>query len=313
MPTPTTPQWRMTQTIYYIGVTTAGSSIHSLFPRWMAALGIDARVEGINLPLGVSRGEYRGLVKRIAGDARVAGAVITAHKLGIYEAAHDLFDETDDFVPVCREVNSMAKRDQLVALARDPLAASATLHALLGRDYWAGHRADVLCLGAGGAATAIALCLLADPAGLNPSRSAPRRVLFVDIDHGRLEGLRAVVEAVNPNARVEYLCHTSGAQNAALLASLPAASLIINATGMGKDRPGSPLTDDASFPERAVVWDLNYRGTLTFLAQARAQQERQGLQVHDGWLYFLHGWTQALSPILNVDLTEAVFSDESNP
>jgi shikimate 5-dehydrogenase len=280
----------------------------------MEALGIDARVEGVDLPLGASREAYREVVERIAGDPMAMGAVITAHKLGVYEAGHALFQETDRFVRLCREVSSIAKRDgRLVAAARDPIAAGATLHAMLGPDYWDRRHADVLSLGAGGAATAIVLCLLADrpesAAGSHPS-GRPRRIVVVDIDSGRLEALRRVVDAVNPGVPVEYLCHTSGAENDALLQSLPPASLVINATGMGKDRPGSPLTDSARFPERAVVWDLNYRGALAFLEQARAQQVRKQLSVHDGWLYFLHGWAQALAPILGVDLTGVVLNGD---
>jgi shikimate 5-dehydrogenase len=128
--------------------------------------------------------------------------------------------------------------------------------------------------------------------------------VFVDIEPARLEALRRVVEMIDPGAKVEYLYHESGAENDAVLRGLPPASLVINATGMGKDRPGSPLTDRALFPEGAVVWDLNYRGDLRFLEQARSQQAQKRLSVHDGWLYFLHGWAQALAPILGVDLTD---------
>jgi shikimate 5-dehydrogenase len=303
-------------TIYFLGVSTGGSRIHALFPQWMAALGIDARIQGVDLPLDAPRDQYRDLVERIARDPTVVGAVITAHKLGVYDAAHTLFEETDRFVRLCHEVSAIAKRDgKLLAAARDPIAAGSTLEAMLGSDYWLRHQADVLCLGAGGAATAIGLCLLGDPVELFPSSRVslgmPRRVVFVDIDPGRLDAMKRVVGTLNPSAHVEYLCHARSEENDAVLRCLPPASLVINATGMGKDRPGSPLTDRAAFPDHAVVWDLNYRGALTFLAQAHAQQERQHLSVHGGWLYFLHGWAQALTPILDVDLTPIVLPDRA--
>ena len=53
-------------------------------------------------------------------------------------------------------------------------------------------------------------------------------------------------------------------------------------------------------PRRCVAWDMNYRGPLTFLQQARAQQDAPGLRIADGWRFFLHGWTNALAPILDV-------------
>jgi shikimate 5-dehydrogenase len=304
----------MTRTVCFVGVSTTGSRIFSLFPRWMEMLGVDARIEGIDLRLEAGDATYRNVVQRIKDDPQVAGAVITAHKLGVYAAAHDLFDTNDPFVSLCREVSSISKGgDSVGAHATDARAANATMRAMLGPEYWARHQAGVLCLGAGGAATAIALCLLADLGSLagavRPAPTPPRRILFVDIDSRRLKALRRVVETVNAGAGVEYFCHAAAEDNDALLSGLPAASLIINATGLGKDRPGSPLTDAAVFPQGAVVWDLNYRGALPFLAQAQAQQERRQLQVHDGWLYFLHGWTHALSPVLHVDLTGPVFED----
>jgi shikimate dehydrogenase len=86
-------------------------------------------------------------------------------------------------------------------------------------------------------------------------------------------------------------------QHDRLLADLPARSLVVNATGMGKDLPGSPLGPDAAFPEAAVAWELNYRGELEFLRQAERQVETRGLTVEDGWDYFIHGWTAVMEEV----------------
>ena len=82
-------------------------------------------------------------------------------------------------------------------------------------------------------------------------------------------------------------------------------ALVINATGLGKDAPGSPLTDNGIFPEQAVVWDLNYRGQLVFLDQARHQETSQKLQVEDGWTYFIYGWTRVIAEVFHVDIPTA--------
>ena len=87
-----------------------------------------------------------------------------------------------------------------------------------------------------------------------------------------------------------------------MLAGLKPGSLIINATGLGKDAPGSPLTGAARFPEQAIAWDLNYRGDLIFLDQARAQRQQRGLQIEDGWTYFLHGWTQVIAEVFHIEI-----------
>ena len=87
--------------------------------------------------------------------------------------------------------------------------------------------------------------------------------------------------------------------NDALVAGAAPGSLIVNATGMGKDRPGAPITAAVRFPRAAIAWDLNYRGELEFLAIARATGH---VIVHDGFEYFLHGWAAALTPVLGIDV-----------
>jgi shikimate 5-dehydrogenase len=88
---------------------------------------------------------------------------------------------------------------------------------------------------------------------------------------------------------------------------LPDCSLVINATGMGKDTPGSPVTDDGVFPMKGVAWEFNYRGELDFMHQALAQRVDRHLVVEDGWLYFLHGWTQVISEVLHHEITPELF------
>ena len=86
------------------------------------------------------------------------------------------------------------------------------------------------------------------------------------------------------------------------MAGLKPGSLVINATGLGKDAPGSPLTDEAVFPESGLVWEFNYRGDLVFLHQARAQEQARHLQIEDGWIYFIHGWTRVIAEVFHVDI-----------
>ena len=73
---------------------------------------------------------------------------------------------------------------------------------------------------------------------------------------------------------------------------------------LGKDSPGSPLTDQAGFPEGGIVWEFNYRGDLLFLAQARSQMTARGLTVEDGWVYFIHGWTRVMAEVFHIDIPD---------
>jgi shikimate 5-dehydrogenase len=79
--------------------------------------------------------------------------------------------------------------------------------------------------------------------------------------------------------------------------------LIVNATGIGKDRPGSPVTGGVRFPARAIAWDFNYRGDLQLLELARAA----GVTAIDGWEYFLHGWSQIMARVLGFEVTPELF------
>jgi shikimate 5-dehydrogenase len=91
------------------------------------------------------------------------------------------------------------------------------------------------------------------------------------------------------------------------MAAMAPGSIVINATGMGKDRPGSPVTDAGLFPFSSIAWELNYRGELDFMHQALAQQESRHVQVEDGWLYFLHGWTQVIAQTFHIAMPDALF------
>jgi shikimate 5-dehydrogenase len=99
-----------------------------------------------------------------------------------------------------------------------------------------------------------------------------------------------------------------------VLAGLAAGSLVVNATGMGKDRPGSPLAEPARFPEGGVVWELNYRGELEFLRQAEAQRSERDLTVADGWGYFIRGWAAVIEEVFERPIGEdelEVLSEEA--
>jgi shikimate 5-dehydrogenase len=287
-------------TFVFIGVDTRGSSIMRLFPRWAEILGLDAQIEGWDIRLGAEAATYRDTVRRLAGDLGVAGALVTSHKLDVYRHAGSLFDELDRYARLCREVSCISRRDgRLLGHAMDPITAALAMEDLLGPGRRLDGTTQVLCLGAGGAGTAVTVRLLeAEP--------APGRIVVADKDPGRLATLRDICAGLRPGG--VQLVGVTGAEDAdALLAALPEGSLVINATGMGKDMPGSPLSGAARFPARALVWDLNYRGDLGFLRQAREQAGARGLELHDGWRYFLHGWSQHIAQVYGLEIVPPVF------
>jgi shikimate 5-dehydrogenase len=116
-----------------------------------------------------------------------------------------------------------------------------------------------------------------------------------------------MVAGLGTDIEFEYHCNIVPEFNDELMGKLPPATLVINATGMGKDLPGSPITDRGLFPIGGVAWELNYRGELRFLHQALAQRETRQVRVEDGWLYFLHGWTQVIAEVLKVRIDGPLF------
>jgi len=79
-------------------------------------------------------------------------------------------------------------------------------------------------------------------------------------------------------------------------------ALIANATGLGKDRPGNPITPTCVFPADAIVWEFNYRflpqNEPTFWQTAQRQAASRNLILEDGWEYFIWGWLVVMANIV---------------
>jgi shikimate dehydrogenase len=289
--------------ILFVGISTAGSLAHRAFPAWAQLLGKHWTLLGVDLPADTTSSGYRELVTAVRDNPRVAGAVITSHKLQLAAACADLLDLRDPLADVTREVNCIAADGgRLRGYARDPVSLIPALDRLPGGR----PRGHVLCLGAGGAATALLLALTVDVAAaaavgpLSAHPHPPASLVFADVRPGALDALQKVAGRC-PGAHPRPVCHhlAGPADAASLTAALPTGSLVINATGLGKDRPGSPLPLGTGFPERTVAWDLNYRGDLAFLEQARTA----GARTAGGWDYFLAGWAGTLTAIARVPFT----------
>jgi shikimate 5-dehydrogenase len=287
-------------TYYFLGVSTGSSSIQRVFPRWAERLGLgDAVLRGIDLPVGSSLADTRRIVEFVAGDPHGVGMQITSHKIAVSQSARDRFDELKPLATLMGEVSCVTKHDgRLSGYAKDPVAGALALDALVPHGHWTSTGAEALIMGAGGAGTALTWCLVRDELG----QDRPTALTVTDRDPVRLQHLGEIAKQVGASVPLRLVHVPDAAATGEVLAGLPAGSLVVNATGLGKDLPGSPIDDAAVFPLGALAWDLNYRGDLTFLDQARAQQSDRGLVVEDGWNYFLHGWLQAIKQVFAVDV-----------
>jgi shikimate dehydrogenase len=267
--------------IVFIGVTTGSSLIHEAMAIWQPLLARPCGLRGLDIALDADDDTYATMLDDLRRDEDVLGAVVTVHKVRVLQAGKDRFSWLDPLAQACGEVNAIRRSDRgLHGWARDPVSAGRVVDRI-----WPDSEGYVVCLGAGGTALALAHYLFAT--------RPPIRFICADPNGTAVDQLVRLAPA-----SVEG--HIGDGPWDNLVRSAPPGSLVINATGMGKDRPGSPITTKATFPARAVVWELNYRGQLEFLRLGRYQAASSGLHVHDGWQLFCHGWAAALTAVLDL-------------
>ncbi len=292
-------------TFYFIGVTTSKSSIMKVFPLWMEVLGRkEVVMEGIDCKIHDEPDAYRKAVAQIKYDPLSQGALVTTHKIDLLNAARDMFEYLDPYAQITGEVSSISKLDgRLEGHAKDPLTSGASLDAIIEKGYFGKTKGEVLCFGAGGSGVATLLHLI----NKKDKSDRPRRFTFVNRSQGRLDHAREMVGGLGTDIEIEYICNSDPKINDSIMEKFPPCSIIINATGMGKDTPGSPITWEGKFPLNSISWEFNYRGELDFMHQSLAQVESRKVKVEDGWIYFVHGWTQVVAQVLHFDLTPELF------
>ncbi len=284
--------------MYFVGVTTARSSVMDLFPKWADILGIDASLVGLDISLDAPREEYRRIVQGIKEDPMSRGALVTTHKINVLEAARDLFDHLDPYARLFHEISCIAKNESgLCGSAKDPISSGLAMETFVPQRFWQRHGGQVLLMGAGGSSRAILASLL-DPKQIE---NWPTAIHVTDTVPSRITEMHTIFSDHPLYDRLQMHKISDCDQHGQIMAGLPPYSLVTNATGLGKDRPGSPLPDNAVFPAHSLVWELNYRGTLEFLRQAQDQQLDKDLTVVDGWEYFIHGWTQVIAEVFAID------------
>ena len=290
-------------TMYFIGVSTGSSSIMRVFPEWARHLELRAVLAGVDLPLHAAPERYREVVGFIRDDPQSLGALVTTHKLDLLKASRDLFDELGEDAELLGEVSSISKSGgRLIGHAKDPVTSGLALEAIVPDGYWSGSDAELAILGAGGSSLALTLYLHRRRAG---GLDAPARLVVTNRGAARLAEMQDIHRRLGFAIPAAYVRAREPRDNDRAIAGLAPGSVVINATGLGKDRPGSPLTDAAEFPHGAIAWDFNYRGDLVFLQQAARRRDARSLQIVDGWDYFIHGWTSVIAEVFGVDIPAA--------
>ena len=270
-----------------------------VFPRWAEALQIEADIRGIDLPLHAPPADYRTTVEFLRDTDQTAGALVTTHKLDLFNAAREMFDYIDPLADLMAEVSCISKRgDELRCHAKDPITGGLAVDAIKPATAWEGNGAEALFIGAGGSTVAITWHLMQAARGTD----RPSRIHVSNRSQARLDHIAEVHRTLDLDVPVEYHLCPQATDNDAVVELLAPGSLVVNATGLGKDAPGAPITTEVRFPDRAVAWDLNYRGDLRFLDVAHAAPAERHVVVEDGWVYFMHGWLQVIAEVFDIEI-----------
>ena len=224
------------RTMYFIGVTTAQSSINKVFPAWAEELKLDAVLKGFDFPPNDEPENYRQAVEFIKRDPNSLGALVTTHKLNLFKACRDLFEGVDPYSQILEEVSSISKRGkELWAHAKDPITSGISLEAIVDREYWKRTQGEMLLLGAGGSSLALTLYLHNKK---KEGGDVPTQIIVTNWREKRLEEMQAVHQTIRMNIPVKYRLAPTPDINDECVHSLAPGSMVINATGLGKDRPG---------------------------------------------------------------------------
>lgn len=287
-------------TFYFVGVSTAHSSIMRIFPQWIQYLGLsNIQIKGIDCKIHDEADVYRRIVSFIKQDEYSLGGLVTTHKMDLLAAARSYFDYLDPYAQLLDEVSSISKRErQLRGHAKDPITSGLAMEALVQQDYWRDTNAELCILGAGGSSLALTCYLMMQ----KTVDDLPSKIVVTNRSEARLIHMKKIHDRINPGVPVEYIIASEASINDAVVCGLRPGSLVVNATGLGKDREGSPLTDNVQFPDHGIVWEFNYRGNLIFLEQARRQASSRSLRIEDGWRYFINGWLSVIAEVLQIDL-----------
>lgn len=296
-------------TFYFIGVTTAKSSIMKVFPEWAKYLGLGGcPIRGIDCKWHDDPEVYQEVVSFLKNDELSLGGLVTTHKIDLLKACRDMFDELGPYAKLLGEVSCISKRDgRLRGHAKDPITSGLSLEAFVPKDHWQKTAAEMCILGAGGSSLALTTYFMKN----KPAEEWPSKIYVTNRSTPRLKEMQRIHKKTNPGIEIEYIHCPKPEDNDKVVNKLKPGSLVINATGLGKDAPGSPITDAAEFPQSGLAWEFNYRGDLVFLDQANAQKEAKNLIIEDGWVYFIHDWTRVIAEVFNIYIpTEGPKFDE---
>jgi len=276
--------------MFFIGVTTHNSFINKVFEHWLAILNKNIELIGVNLELNCDPKEYQLVLDRIERNPFVLGALVTTHKVRIFNHCKEYFNNLPKTCHDFKEIGCIYKEGpNLQGEVTDLYSVKDALKALL-ENKVNDFKSDIYLLGCGGAGLALAYVIL--------SNEIPnyKRLIISETDPNRCLEIEAILEKYNQSKKLQII-NTHKQSSESIVSGLEEGSLIVNATGLGKDKKGSPIQENTKYPSSSILWDFNYRGELEFLTNNLKLKDKYNLQIEDGWIYFINGWSQVLKRV----------------
>ena len=276
-------------TLYFIGVSTAKSSIMTIFPRWAEYLGIpEAQILGIDFPIHAEPASYRRAVEFIKTDPLSQGALVTTHKIDLFSACRDLFDEIDRHALLMGETSCISKREgKILCHAKDPISSGLTLDGFLPPDHWKNSGAEVFIMGAGGAAIAITWHLMRGETQEEANR--PSRILISDPHPSRLAEIRHIHAKFHSKVPVEYIQVSDPLDNDSVANRLKTGSLVSQRDRTRQRRAGLAVDRLSAIPGKRNRLGAELSGR--FSLRSAGQRSKGGMQSSDRrWLDLFYPW-----------------------
>ena len=298
--------------MYFIGVTTTQSIINKIFPSWMKILNSKMELECVDVPMNAEASIYRELVNKIKNSKSTLGALVTTHKIPLYAYASDLFDALDNSSQQFKEIGCIYKKhNRLIGEATDILTVKKAFKNIWTKERYSDiSRVHICILGCGGAGVALAYELLSS------EYDNISQIIMVDVIKERINNAQKILGTYDKKSKMHFCLSDGVKSNDQIVNSLPDNAFVVNASGVGKDIIGSPVSWEVELPNGGCLWEYNYRGhkgkELEILKIAYQQSKHKHLSIYDGFNYFLYGWTTVISRILNMDINDQLFDILAN-
>jgi shikimate dehydrogenase len=290
--------------IVFLGASASRSHVHAYFPHWASILGEDATISSYELPIGAPPDAYSEFGEFLLRDAENIGCVITNHKLDAYRLCLDFHFPLEPTSRALEVVSCMRRANgSLIGNAEEVQAVDRAIQTICWRRD-GGQFSEVIIFGAGGAGRALAYSI-----ARRVHIHHIAKITVTDTNPHRIADLARLANDWATRIPIRAALVGHGTTNDDIVEAAISPALIINATGLGKDFEGSPVSSSLVFPTGSTLWDLNYRGDLEYLAHGRAQSD---VSTHSGFELFVSSWIEALSYIFAVPVTNALVNSFRN-